>query len=270
MQIIDLNEKFQDSYYHCLEEWSDEMKEAGNHKKIWFSKIKDKGLRVKIAVDEDKACGMIQYIPSELSDIKADNFYFIKCIWVHGHKQGVGNCQKRGIGAALLDAAEQDAKALGAKAMAAWGIAMPFWMKASWFKKHGYKKSDKNGVAVLLWKPFDKDAQPPRWIRQKKQPTLTPGKVTVVSFINGWCPAQNIVHERAKRAAHSFGDAVEFRGIHTFDQDVFKEWGISDALFIDSKQVNTGPPPSFKKLQKKIGRRVKKIRKAESLNIIKN
>jgi len=85
------------------------------------------------------------------------------CIWVHGHKQGRGNFQGHGMGSALLDAAEADARALGAKGLAAWGLWLPFWMKASWFKRHGYRKADRQGIAVLLWKPFTGDAQPPRW-----------------------------------------------------------------------------------------------------------
>jgi len=38
------------------------------------------------------------------------------------------------------------------------------------------------------------------------------------------------------------------------------EWGISDALFIDGKQVRTGPPPSFDKIKGLIGRKVRKLR----------
>lgn len=40
------------------------MKEAGDHKALWYEKMKDKGLRVKLAADGDKVCGMIQYVPS--------------------------------------------------------------------------------------------------------------------------------------------------------------------------------------------------------------
>jgi N-acetylglutamate synthase-like GNAT family acetyltransferase len=58
------------------------------------------------------------------------------------------------MGKALLKAAEDDAKSLGAKGIAAWGISLPFWMKASWFKNHGYKKADKDSMALLVWKPF--------------------------------------------------------------------------------------------------------------------
>ena len=260
MEIIDLNENYYKQYFCCLEEWSDEMKEAGDHKEKWFNKMKEKGLVVKIAVKNEKAVGMIQYTPAENSIIEGSDIYFINCIWVHGYKKGIGNHQKKGIGKALLKAAEEDIKSKNKKGIAAWGISLPFWMKASWFKKHGYKKVDKNGMAVLLWKPLSQDAVPPQWIKEKKKPVKTSGKVNVTSFINGWCPAQNIIHERAKRASKEFGDLVEFQEIHTFDRGVLCEWGISDAVFIDSKQVQSGPPPSFEKLKKKIAKRVKKLR----------
>ncbi len=101
MKIIDLSEKYYSTYFMCLEDWSDEMKEAGNHKEMWFQKFKDKGLRVKIVVENDKVCGMIQYLPIEYSVCEGKDLYFINCIWVHGHKKGIGNFQKRGIGTEL-------------------------------------------------------------------------------------------------------------------------------------------------------------------------
>jgi GNAT superfamily N-acetyltransferase len=259
MQIIDLTEKYYNQYFCCLEDWSDDIKEAGNHKEVWFNKMKDKGLRVKIAIEDEVACGMIQYVPVENSSVEGKELYFIQCIWVHGHKKGIGNYQKRGIGKALLQAAEDDIKTMNQNGIAAWGLSLPIWMKASWFKKQGYHKIDKNGIAVLLWKPLKDGASPPRWVKEKKKPQMTEGKVTVTSFVNGWCPVQNMVHERAKRASQEFGESVEFQEIQTFDRDVFNEWGISDGLFIDGKQVRTGPPPSYEKIKKKIGKRVKRV-----------
>jgi len=260
MKIIDLADNYKNIYYLCLEDWCEEMKEAGNHKKVWYNKMQSKGLRVKLAMDDDgRVGGMIQYLPIEHAFAEGKNLYFIHCIWVHGYKKGRGNFQKKGMGKALLQAAEADAKAMDAKGIVAWGISLPWWMKASWFKKHGYKKVDKIGMQVLLWKPFTADAIPPKWVKEKKKPEILPGKVAVTSFRNGWCPAQNIVFERAKRAALEFGDKVVFREIDTFDREVFLEWGIADALFINDKQVRTGPPPSYKKIMKKIARRVRKL-----------
>ena len=260
MQIIDLPDEHKQLYFVCLEDWSEEMKEAGDHKEVWYHKMKDKGLQVKLALDDDgEVGGTIQYVPIEHSLVAGNDLYFINCIWVHGYKKGRGNFQKKGLGKALLQSAEADVKARGAKGIAAWGIWLPFWMKASWFKKHGYTKVDRQGMAVLLWKPFTDEAVPPKWIKQKKKPETIPGKVTVTAFLNGWCPAQNLAFERAKRAALEFGDEVVFHGIDTFDKEVFLEWGIDDALFIDDKPVRTGPPPSYEKINKLIAKRVKRL-----------
>lgn len=259
MLIKDLSEEHQNIYFCCLEDWSEEMKEAGDHKEKWYEFMKEKSLRVKLAIKDEKVCGMIQYLPVENSFIEGKDLYFIHCVWVHGYKKkGIGNYQKQGIGKALLQAAEEDTKTLGAKGIAAWGLALPFWMKASWFKKQGYKKVDKESMQVLLWKPFTLDANPPKWIREKKKPGKSEGKVNVTAFTNGWCPAMNITFERTKRAAEELGEKVEFNEIHTHKPEVFNEWGISDAIYIDGKQFKYGPPPSYKKVKKKIAKSIKK------------
>lgn len=260
MKIIDLLDEHKPLYFICLEDWSGEMKDAGNHKEQWYTVMKEKGLRVKLALDDNGIIGgMIQYLPIEYSSAEGKDLYFINCIWVHGYKHGRGNYQKQGYGKALIQAAEEDAKNLGAKGIVAWGMSLPFWMKASWFKKQGYEKVDKESVRVLLWKTFTDDAVPPKWIKQKKTPNPIFGKTSVVSFMNGWCPAQNMVFERAKKAASEFGDKVEFKAFHTSDREVFLEWGIGDGLFINGKQIRTGPPPSYDTIKKKIAKQVNKI-----------
>ncbi len=260
MEIVDLSPEHESLYFSCLEDWSEEMQEAGSHKETWYGRMKGNGLRVKLALDDaGEVGGMIQYLPIERSFADGRGLHLVTCIWVHGYKQGRGNFQKRGMGKALLRAAEEDAKALGSQGMAAWGLWIPVWMKASWFKKQGYRKADRDGIRVLVWKPFSDDAVAPKWVRQKKKPEPVPGQVTVTAFINGWCPAQNIVFERAKRAASSFGDEVVFREINTFDHEVFLEWGITDALFIDNREVATGPPPPYEKIERLIAKRVRKL-----------
>ncbi|MEX1375886.1 MAG: GNAT family N-acetyltransferase [Eubacteriales bacterium] len=263
MKIIDLTEEYEDLYLVCLEDWSDDMKEAGSHKCNWYTKMKSNGLGVKLAIDDDgKVGGMIQYLPIEHSEAEGENIYFIKCIWVHGHKAGRGNFQGKGMGKALLEAAENDAKSKGANGMAAWGISLPFWMKASWFKKQGYKKVDKQSIQLLMWKPFSKDAKPPKWIKPIKKPeaNANPGKITITAFNSGWCQVENIVYERVLRASKEFGDKVVFKNINTLNRDTFLEWGISDAVFIEDKEVQTGPPPTYEKIYGLIAKQVKKIK----------
>ncbi len=261
MNVIDLPKEHEELYFACLEDWSEEAKEGVGRKRVWYDKMRDRGLRVKLALDDRGVVGgMIQYAPIERTHVDGQGLYFIYCIWVHGHKQGRGNFMGRGMGKALLKAAEDDARALGAKGIAAWGISLPFWMRASWFKKQGYLKADKDGMAVLMWKPFVGGLRAPGWVRAGKTPEPVPGKVTVTIFSTGWCMAQNLPAERAIRAARELGDRVVVREISTFEPAEARKWGRCDALFIDGKEVNTGPPPSYEKIRKLIGKRVKKLR----------
>ena len=58
--------------------------------------------RVKLALDDDgQVGGMIQYLPIEHSFAEGRHLHYVACTWVHGHKQGRGNFQKRGMGKAL-------------------------------------------------------------------------------------------------------------------------------------------------------------------------
>ena len=260
MKVIDLTDEHRGLFAVCLEDWSDEAREASDRRARAVERFLEKGLRVKLAVDDGGTVGgMIQYLPVEQSVVEGADLYFIHCIWVHGHKQGRGSFQKRGMGTALLGAAEADARALGAKGMAAWGLMLPFWMRASWFKKHGYRKADRQGIAVLVYKPFSDDARPPRWrARAKKLPDPVPGKVNVTCFVNGSCMVGHLMAARAERAAAEIGDRVVYREIDTSDPSAVAQWGFADALLVDGKVVSSGPPASYEKIRSIIAKRVRK------------
>ena len=88
MKIVDLTPGHHNIYFNCLSDWSEEMVEAGDHKACWYDKYKDKGLRVKLAVDEEGTVGgMIQYLPIEagIQDFLSLVYYcllegFISCV----------------------------------------------------------------------------------------------------------------------------------------------------------------------------------------------
>lgn len=257
MEIVDLTEDRKDLFCLCLEDWSDEAKESGPKRRQWLDRGQKRGLRAKLALDDNGVeGGMIQYGPIEQSFVDGSDLYLIYCIFVHGYKEGRGNFQKRGMGRALLRAAEEDARDRGALGMAAWGIALPFWMKASWFKKHGYRRADRQGMSVLLWKPFSDEAKPPRWFpKVDKAPEAVQDMVNVTAFSSGWCLAQNLVFERARRAAAEIGDGVIFQEIDTSERKAVAEWGRSDTVLVDGKALQKGPPPSYDKIYNTIAKR---------------
>lgn len=261
MRIVDITEGNKQTYFLCLENYTDEMKEAISAKENWYKDMKEKGLRVKMAEDESGDIGgMIQYFPVEHSWISGQDLYFISCIWVHSKKDGVKNFQNKGMGKALLKAAEDDVKSMGKKGIVAWGTSLPVWMKATWYKKQGYEPVDKKGFLgdVLLWKTFTDDAQKPTWVKPRKKPESNGEKVKVTCMSNGWCSAMNMSCHRTKQVAEEFGDQVEVEEINTHDRANFEEWGSSDVIYIDGKKLSMGPPPSKEKIRKIIEKKVRK------------
>jgi GNAT superfamily N-acetyltransferase len=262
VRVVDLAPEHEAAYLACLEDWpGSDVLDAGDHNARWLERNRHHGLRVKLALDgAGRPRGMIQYLPIERSPAVGRDLYFILCAWVLPRTPLGGSSQRRGMGTALLAAAEADARALGAKGMAAWGLALPLWMKASWFRRHGYRRADRRGIAALVWKPFAGDATPPAWPPQTgRAPELDARKVVVTACVNGWCPAQNLALERARRAAAPFGDRVELRTVDTCDRKAFLEWGRADALWVDDRLVRTGPPPTEAKLLRLIRRRVARL-----------
>jgi N-acetylglutamate synthase-like GNAT family acetyltransferase len=263
MKVIDISGSHVATYCKCLEDWSSEFDDEGGHKKLWYEKEKAHGLKVKLAEDDNgDIVGMIHYMPAEYAPIIGKDVYYVYCVWVHGYKKGVGNHQHKGIGKMLLKAAEEDVRASGAKGLAAWGVTLPFFMRSSWFKKQGYKKVDKDGMSELVLKSFvpDGDIEKPALIKQNKKIESGTDRVKISAFMNGWCPGQNIVYERAKKVAEEFPDRVEFVGFDTTDRKTLMEYGIVDGLFVDDRQIRSGPPPSYEKIRKIVEKRLRKRR----------
>jgi N-acetylglutamate synthase-like GNAT family acetyltransferase len=262
MEIIDISEKYEGTYCKCLEDWSEEMRGSGDYKKEWFDKKKAQGLRVKLAKDEKgEIVGMIHYAPIEKAPALGKDLYYIYCIWVHGYKQGVGNRQGRGVGTMLLEAAENDAMALGAKGMVAWGLILPFFIRSKWFKKRGYVRADRDGMMEMVWKSFTEGTEAPRLIKRIKKPVKQHDIVEVTCFRNGWCPGQNLACDNMKKLVTEYGDKIRFTEIDTDKRENLIEWGIADAIFINDKQVVGGPPPKYEALKKMIEKRMKRVKR---------
>jgi hypothetical protein len=83
--------------------------------------------------------------------------------------------------------------------------------------------------------------------------------LAVTCFVNGWCTAGAVTAERARRFACEFGEAAVYREVDTSEHATVAEWGLADALFVDGKQVMTGPPISPERLRKIVRKRVARL-----------
>ena len=81
----------------------------------------------------------------------------------------------------------------------------------------------------------------------------------VTALTHGWCTGTNGMIERAKRICEEFGEKVVFREIDMSDPENIREWGMSDGLFVDSKNIYKGPPLSYDKIKTIIGKKVRRL-----------
>ena len=266
MDIVDLTPQHEEAWLHCLEPWSEEIRDGVERKRAWYEQERRHGLVVRLAIDDDGAvAGMVQATPIERSPVQGEGLLFVHCIWVHGHRQGVGRRQGKGLGQALLAAVEAEARSRGFLGVAAWGLALPVWMKASWFLRQGYLKADRDGMRRLVWKAFGHDATPPTWRRASLVPTPEPGarQVVVTCFDSGWCTLQSANCVRARRAADAEG--AQSVTVDTSGPAGARQWGQDYGIYVDEKAVGIGPPLSEDKLRKVIRRRQRKAARRQPL-----
>ena len=130
-----------------------DKKAAGFHKKVeWFKEKQNKGLTLKIAIDEKGIqLGFIEYIPSEQAwrPIKAENYLFIQCITVYSKKM-----RNQGLASHLIKACEQDAIAHKKDGMCTMSSNGSWLAERTVFEKYGFVEAEKKGRFELLYKSF--------------------------------------------------------------------------------------------------------------------
>ena len=259
VKIVDLSEEHEEVFLCCLKPEDEKFKEGVPIKRAWFDRVRDRGMGVKLAIDENGVvAGMIQYSPRELAPFveAAEGTFVIHCLWVHSYSSGLGNRGGKGMGPALLRAAEEDMRSRGARGVAAWGLKFEQWMNAPWFERHGYHRVDEQGSMALTFKAFDPDVDDPRFRAEVRRPEPLHDGARVSSFLIGWCTSGNLNHEWAKRASEELGDAVVFEHFDTSDPEVAAEWGISTGIYVNGEAYPVDGSETYVKVREFIRQRI--------------
>jgi len=244
VELVDIDKHTEGTFFRCLHDEVPENPQMIALRRRWYDKFKDKGLRAKVLLREDKAVvGLCQYIPIEYSPFQGRDLSAILCIWVHGYEHLVGNQQRKGYGKFMLERIEDDARASGAKGVAAWGMDFPYWNPVSFYEHMGYERVETRKPVVLCWKPMADDAKPPALVRPVRAPSLVPGKTKVTAFISGWCGGGCGVCVTAREAVAGLDDLVAYEEIDTSDRAVMRSWGIDDGVYLDDKPFRPYEPP---------------------------
>src|SRR4030042_4426800 len=119
VQIRDMeasDEYFVGSCSHVNE--TDEIDACAKRRIVWLRGMRDKGLRVKVAVLDGSRVGFLYVMPIEICPWGplGEDLMVIPCLWV------VKKALNKGIGRALMASAEQETKLQKTKALTGLGF----------------------------------------------------------------------------------------------------------------------------------------------------
>ena len=142
---------------------SDEIDASARRRIAWLKEHHAEGVRAFVALGDGQHVGFLVCMPIDVSP----------CLYVLPHSKD------RGVGTALLEAAEQEARDQGLAGVVLQAVHLEGWwfMPAAWFESRGWQEVERRGATRLLWKPFAEDAPAPSLLEPAYAFQPAPGKV---------------------------------------------------------------------------------------------
>lgn len=238
MRIEQVTDKTLDEFLRCLKDKDQEDPRQTEIRRQWYNEHRQKGLFAGwVKSPDNSTVGLFQTIPIEYSPLAGQDLMVILCLWIHSYVWGVGVQQGKGLGRLLIDSLEEQARSTGAKGIAAWGIDWEVnWMPASFFRHIGYEQADSEDKVKVFWKPFSRDAQPPRLKRLPVLPAPGKDKVNVLVAANGWCLGC-YKYLYARDALKGLEDIVDYTECAPPEKAAYLHLGLAGGIFLDGKVV---------------------------------
>ncbi len=219
---------------------SDETDASAARRLAWFKRMYEKGVRAKAAMVDGEMAGFIYVMPIEVCPWGplGEGLAVIPCLTVPKTAAG------KGIGEALLVAAEDEAREQGKKGLVIQAYYGDFWfMPAPYFEKRGYLFADgsrDDGGSALLCKRFDDEAEPPRMLKPNYNFQPVEGKMVVDLFYNTFCLTSDTEAQRVREVAAEFGDAVILNEYPGDDPDVLRRYQIPRGIYVNGEWISWG------------------------------
>jgi GNAT superfamily N-acetyltransferase len=238
VEVRDMSQ--QDEYFvstcsHINE--SDEIDACGRSRLAWLRRAHSRGVRVEVALLNGEHAGFAYATPIELAPWGplGRDLMVVPCVWVLPRFKG------RGLGRALMQAAETEARRQGFKGVAVIAFHHDFWfMPAQAFEKMGYEVAAGRGKAAILWKRFDPSAEEPAFLEPAYRYAPVPGKVVVDLFWHTFCQTSWIEAQHVREVAAEFGDTVLLKDYCADDREVLLRHQTPRAIFVNGKEIGWG------------------------------
>jgi GNAT superfamily N-acetyltransferase len=210
---------------------------GGAARRSWIQEMLPHGLQIKVALDGDQPIGFIHLLPIEHSalNLNGHDLYVIPCMALKEAYHG------QGVGRKLVEAAEDAAQATGAQGLAVVGHESeddPAFMPADFFYHLGYQEVDYWEHAVILWKRFTEDAEPPCFAEPTWDYEPVPGKVAFDAFWHRQCLTTATEIISAREVVAEFGDRVLLREYDATDPAVRERYRIGRLLAVNGREIN--------------------------------
>jgi len=219
---------------------SEEQDACGLRRAALFRELAHRGLIIKVARIDEMPIGFAYGIPIEQASWGplGEGLVSIPCLYV------LRSATRQGIGRALLDAIEVDARKTERSGLTVTAFrnlpGAEWFMPVDYFESCGFSTVDTRGSEVLLWKPFSSEASPPRFLCPSYRYSPVPGKVSVDLFWNGFCQTSNIEAERVRKVCTEFGGSVRLTEYCAEERDVLLRHQISRAIYVNGKEIFWG------------------------------
>ncbi len=269
LQIRDMDEASE--YFVGTCSHVNETKEAdacGERRIAWSRKMHERGLRVKVALEDDKSIGFLYLMPIEVCPWGpcGKDLLAIPCLYVLNEKKN------HGLGSSLIAEAEEEARRQGKKGIVTTEYYHDFWfMPARFFERHEFSpvgekrevtsegEKDYLSNEAILWKVFDQSGEAPEFLRPNYQFRPVSGKVVVDLFWNLFCSTSDIEAQRVREVAGEFGDPVLLNEYPADDPAVLQRYQMPRAVFINGKKIGWGYEAPKDGVRKAISEALRKL-----------
>ncbi len=227
---------------------SDEIDASARRRLAWLRGMHGEGLRVKVALCDDAPVGFLYVMPVEICPWgpRGRDLSVIPCLVASGKVKG------KGVGRALVNSAEEEARSQGCKALVTTAYNGDFWfMPASFFERCGFSKVSSRQVTTegekeylqeeaILWKVWDPSAEIPEFLDRHYEFEPVSGQVVVDLFWNTFCQTSNIEAHRVREVVAEFGEAVILHEYCADDRAIISRYGLPRGIFVAGREIGWG------------------------------